>query len=218
MNGTMRIFSPKDYQIAISSGNDKTLVEIPNTPFPIKETKAARHAENGKKEKNTDSSTEALREGSVDTDAADETERSRPTASKQGRGSFNAEKSPAVVKPAPSKMSGSEKDSSEYETSGEDVSSYINERPRPSRGSTIKPPMVTKSKPRSFVDSAVETSTIQPPTRCNSKGARSSSLNETNHETSEDEMEDWEIEPGVIAGSGSDSDDDSETKHGKYSF
>jgi hypothetical protein len=217
MNGTMRIISPKDYQIAISSGNDKTLVEIPNTPFPIKETKAARHAANGKKEKNTDSSTEALREGSVDTDAADEMEGSRPTASKQRRGSSNAEKSPAVVKPAPS-MSRSEKDSSECETSGEDVSSYINERPRPSRDSTIKPPMVTKSKPRSFVDSAVETSTIKPPTRSNSKGARSSSLNETNYETSEDEMEDWEIEPGVIAGSGSDSDDDSETEHGKYSF
>ena len=88
--------------------------------------------------------------------------------------------------------------------------------PRPSRDSTIKSPMVKKSKPRSSMDSAAKPSTITLPTSSNSRGARSSSFNKIDHETSEDKMEDWEIEPGVIAGSGSDNDDDSEIEQSEY--
>ena len=216
MDGTMSIISPGYYRIAISSGHGQTFVEIPNTAFPIKATKAAHRTANGKKEKKTLTSTEPLREGSVDTDLADETEHSGAKAFKTHSGPSNVEKSPTAAKQTLSKMTHSERNSSEYETSGKDESSDIDGRPRPARDSTIKPPMAKKSKPRSSVNSSVKASTIKPPTPSNFKGARSCSFNEIDHEASEDKMEDWEIRPGVVAGSGSDSDGDSETEHGEY--
>jgi hypothetical protein len=212
MDGTMSIISQKDYQTAISSGNDQTVVEIPKTPLPIKATNTAHRAANGEKKKRTVSPSEAFREDSIDTDAANKTEPGGATASDlRSRSS----KSPAA-KSTTSKLKHPERDSSEYETSGEDESSEIDDRPRPSRDSTVRSPMVEKSRPRSSVDSTFKAPTIKPPTSSNFKGAGSSSFNKIDHENSEDEMEDWEIKPGVVVGSGSDNDSDSETEHSEF--
>lgn len=203
----MSIISPQDYQIAISSGNDQTLVKIPNMAFPIKSTKTARRAANGKKEKQTVSSTDGIRGGSADTGATDETGHRKPNTSNPPRGSFPAVK-PAAAKSTPSKMTPSERESSD-----QDESSDIDELPRPSRDSPIKSPTVKKSKRKSSVDSAAKLPTSKPPPLTKSRDARSSSFYEIDHENPKDEMEDWEIEPGVVAGSGSDDNDDSETEN-----
>lgn len=211
MDGTMSIISPKDYQIAISSDNGQTVIEIPKTPLPIKATKTAHHAANGEK-KRTVSPTKAIREDSIDTDATNKTEHGGPTASQLQSGSS---KSLPAAKPTTSKLKLPERDSSEYETSSEDESSEANDRLRTSRDSTVRSPMVEKSRPKSSVDSTFKAPTITSPMSSKSKGAGSSSFNKIDHETS-DEMEDWEIEPGVVVGSGSDNDGDSETEHSEF--
>jgi hypothetical protein len=213
MDGTMSIISSKDYQIAISRGNGKTLFKIPSTPFPITATKTARRAA-------TISPPGALSGSSIDTDVTDETERDGSTASKLQRGSSNAEEFPAAGKTAPSRLKHPERDSSEYdESSGEDEFSDIGDRPPPPTcDSPIRSQMVEKSKSRSSVDSAFKALTIKPPTASKSKGAGLRSFDKTYHKTPEDEMEDWEIEPGVIAGSDSDNSGDSETEHSEFLF
>jgi hypothetical protein len=215
MDGTMSIISLEDYKVAILGGNNQNVVEIPDIPLPPKPTKATSRKANDENEKKTLSTREVLREDSLGSDAPDKTKPHGSKASRTQHRSSNKEKARTAGTPTSSKIDHAEKDSSDYESSGENNPSVNEERPQRSRDSSIKSPNPQNSKPTRSVDPAVEISKIKRRKPSRATGPRSSNVNGLHHGNSDDEMEDWEIEPGVIAGSASNSDDDSEIEHGE---
>jgi hypothetical protein len=211
MDGTMSIISLEDYKVAILGGNNQNVVEIPDTPLPPKPTKATSRKANDENEKKTLSTHEVLRGGS---DVPDKTKPRGSKASRTRHRPSNKEKAHTAGTPNFSKIDYAEKDSSDYESSGEDNPRLNEERPQRSRDSSIKSSNPQNSKPTSSVDPAVEVPKIKRRKPSRATGPRSSNVNGL-HENSDDEMEDWEIEPGAIAGSASNSDDDSEIGHGE---
>ncbi len=209
----MNVISLEDYKLAISNGSNQTIVEIPDTPFPSKPIKAARSRPNGGKEKKIHLTSEASREGSV---VSDEKDPGRSKAAKTGRESSNAKNIPATGKQKASKVSRLERRSSENGTSGEDDSSTNGDRSRQSIHSAIKSPKSKSVKRKSSMGLPVEAFTNEATMLSKSTGSHLSTIKGTHQNRSEDEMEDWEIDPGVIAGSSSDSDDDSETEHSEF--
>lgn len=213
MNGTMSIISLEDYKIAILGGNNQTVVEIPDTPLPPKPIKATSRKDIDKNEKAL-STREVLREGSLGSPVPDKTKRSGSKASRTRHMSSNKEKA-HTAGTSTSNIDHAEKDSSDYESSGEDNPRINEERPQRSSDSSVKSPNPQYSKPTSSVDPAVEVPKIKRRKPSKVTGLHSSNVNGLHHGNSDDEMEDWEIEPGVIAGSASNSDDDSEIEHGE---
>jgi hypothetical protein len=215
MDGTMSIISLEDYKVAILGGNNQNVVEIPDTPLLPKPTKATSRKENDKSEKKTLSTREVLREDSLGSDVPDRTKPPGSKASRTRHRSSSKEKAHTAGTPTSSKIDYAEKDSSDYESSGEDNTRINEERPQRSTDSSIISPNPPNSKPTSSVDPAVEVPKFKRRKPNSTTGPRSSNVNGLHHGNSDDEMEDWEIEPGVIAGSASNSDDDSEIEHGE---
>jgi hypothetical protein len=208
----MSILSPEDYELAISSGNDRKIVKIPVTPLPPKQLKDPSRERVGRN--GTGLSTgKILREGSADSAVPEEPEPRGSIASKARPRSANPKKAHTDDKPTPIKVGHPESDSSENGDYGGDKPLSNEERSQRSRDSSVRSWKSKRFKPIGSEDPAVNTSTTKRPKSGKSKGSRSRSRNTIHPADSEDEMEDWEIEPGVISGSDANSGDDSETEH-----